>query len=151
MAENETRRVRRTPQQLAEAVDEQISKQEAVIAGYEEKKQTVIAEYDQKIEAVRSKIKKLEEKKKAILAPKPARKPRMTKKQKLEAILKQAQKLYQMIVGKRAWGNLVSRCCDFALDEQQCAAYCRERSSNIEVHEDNGADIKAEMRIFPSM
>ena len=92
MAENETRRVRRTPQQLAEAVDEQISKQEAVIAGYEEKKQTVIAEYDQKIEAVRSKIKKLEEKKKAILAPKPARKPRMTKKQKLEAILKQAQK-----------------------------------------------------------
>ena len=92
MAENETRRVRRTPQQLAEAVDEQISKQEAVIAGYEEKKQTVIAEYDQKIEAVRSKIKKLEEKKKAILAPNPARKPRMTKKQKLEAILKQAQK-----------------------------------------------------------
>ena len=68
MAENETRRVRRTPQQLAEAVDEQISKQEAVIVGYEE------------------------EKKKAILAPKPARKPRMTKKQKLEAILKQAQK-----------------------------------------------------------
>ncbi|MCI8296306.1 MAG: type III toxin-antitoxin system ToxN/AbiQ family toxin [Lachnospiraceae bacterium] len=68
-----------------------------------------------------------------------------------EIILKQAQKLYQMIVGKRAWGNLVSRCCDFALDEQQCAAYCRERSSNIEVHEDNGADIKAEMRVFPSM
>lgn len=69
MAENETRRVRRTPQQLAEAVDEQISKQEAVIAGYEEKKQTVIAEYDQKIEAVRSKIKKLEEKKKPSLLP----------------------------------------------------------------------------------
>ena len=89
MAENETRRVRRTPQQLAEAVDEQISKQEAVIVGYEEKKQAAIDEFDKKIEAVRAKIKELEEKKKAILAPKPARKP---KKQKLEAILKQAQK-----------------------------------------------------------
>ena len=92
MAENETRRVRRTPQQLAEAVDEQISKQEAVIVGYEEKKQAAIDEFDKKIEAVRAKIKELEEKKKAILDPKPARKPRMTKKQKLEAILKQAQK-----------------------------------------------------------
>ena len=92
MAENETRRVRRTPQQLAEAVDEQISKQEAVIVGYEEKKQAAIDEFDKKIEAVRAKIKELEEKKKAILAPKPARKPRMTKKQKLEAILKQASK-----------------------------------------------------------
>ena len=68
MAENETRRVRRTPQQLAEAVDEQISKQEAVIVGYEEKKQAAIDEFDKKIEAVRAKIKELEEKKKAILA-----------------------------------------------------------------------------------
>lgn len=92
MAENESKRVRRTPQQLAAAVDKQISKQETVIAGYEAKKQAAIDEFDKKIEAVRTKIKELEEKKKAILAPKPARKPRMTKKQKLEAILKQAQK-----------------------------------------------------------
>ena len=63
-----------------------------MIVGYEEKKQAAIDEFDKKIEAVRAKIKELEEKKKAILAPKPARKPRMTKKQKLEAILKQAQK-----------------------------------------------------------
>ncbi len=32
MPENEAKRVRRTPQQLAEAVDEQISKQEANIS-----------------------------------------------------------------------------------------------------------------------
>lgn len=92
MSESSAKRVRRTPQQLAEAVDEQIRKQEAIISEHETKKQTAIDEYDAKIEAVRAKIKALEEKKKGILAPKPARKPRMTKKQKLEAILKQAQK-----------------------------------------------------------
>lgn len=92
MSENSAKRVRRTPEQLAEAVDEQIRKQEAVITELEGKKQAAVKEYDEKIEAVRTKIKGLEDKKAAILAPKPARKPRMTKKQKMEAILKQAQK-----------------------------------------------------------
>ncbi len=95
MPESEVKRVRRTPQQLAEAVDVQISKQEASISEYEAKKQTAINEFDKKIEAARAKIKNLEEKKAAILAPKPARKirkPRMTKKKKMEAILKQVQK-----------------------------------------------------------
>ena len=88
MSESSAKRVRRTPEQLAEAVDEQIRKQEAVITELEGKKQAAAKEYDEKIEA----IKGLEDKKAAILAPKPARKPRMTKKQKMEAILKQAQK-----------------------------------------------------------
>jgi len=95
MPEGEAKRVRRTPQQLAEALDEQISKLKANIPEYEAKKQAVIDEYDKKIETVHAKIKSLEEKKAAILAPKPARKtrkPRMTKKKKMEAILKQAQK-----------------------------------------------------------
>lgn len=95
MPENAAKRVRRTPQQMAEAVDEQVSKQEANISEYEAKKQAAIDEFDKRIEAARAKIKGLEEKKAAILAPKPARrtrKPRMTKKKKLEAILKQAQK-----------------------------------------------------------
>ena len=92
MSESSAKRVRRTPEQLAEAVDEQIRKQEAIISEHEAKKQAAIDEYDAKIEAVRAKIKNLEEKKKTILAPKPARKPRMTKKQKMEAILKQAQR-----------------------------------------------------------
>lgn len=92
MPESSAKRIRRTPQQLAEAVDEQIRKQEAAITELEGKKQAAAKEYDEKIEAVRTKIKGLEDKKAAILAPKPARKPRMTKKQKMEAILKQAQK-----------------------------------------------------------
>lgn len=92
MSESSAKRVRRTPEQLAEAVDEQIRKQEAIITELEGKKQAAVNEYDGKIEAARTKIKGLKEKKTAILAPKPARKPRMTKKQKMEAILKQAQK-----------------------------------------------------------
>lgn len=95
MPESAAKRVRRTPQQMVEAVDEQISKQEANISEYEAKKQAAMDEFDRKIEAARAKIKGLKEKKAALLAPKPARKvrkTRMTKKKKLEAILKQAQK-----------------------------------------------------------
>ena len=66
MSENETKRARRTPQELA-AVDE-------------------------KIQALEESIISIEEKKAAILAPKPPRKPRKTKKQKIADILKKAQK-----------------------------------------------------------
>ena len=67
MSENETKRARRTPQELAAAVDE-------------------------KIQALEESITVIEEKKAAILAPKPPRKPRKTKKQKIADILKKAQK-----------------------------------------------------------
>ena len=60
MSESSAKRVRRTPEQLAEAVDEQIRKQEAVITELEGKKQAVAKEYDEKIEAVRTKIKGLD-------------------------------------------------------------------------------------------
>ncbi len=46
-----------------------------------------------------------------------------------ETILKQAQKLYQIITGGRAWGNLAGRCCNFALDEKYCKAYSREETN----------------------
>lgn len=56
-----------------------------------------------------------------------------------EIILKQAQKLYQTIVGGKAWGNLASRCCNFALDERQYELYCAERFPS-----NNGRSNKAE-------
>ena len=46
-----------------------------------------------------------------------------------ETILKQAQKLYQIITGGRAWGNLAGRCCDFALDEKHCKDYSQEETN----------------------
>ena len=40
-----------------------------------------------------------------------------------DTILKQAEKLYDTIAHKKAWGNLAERCCNFILDEQQCLLY----------------------------
>lgn len=45
-----------------------------------------------------------------------------------DAILRQAEKLYNMIAGGRAWGNLAGRCCDFPLDERQSRIYAKERN-----------------------
>lgn len=90
---SENKRIRRTPQQIAEDFTDQITKLEQSISGIENKKRAMMAECDRKIETVRGRIKVLEEKKEAILAPrKTTRKTRKSKKQKLEAILKQASK-----------------------------------------------------------
>ena len=51
-----------------------------------------LAAVDEKIQALEESIISIEEKKAAILAPKPPRKPRKTKKQKIADILKKAQK-----------------------------------------------------------
>ena len=58
----------------------------------EEKKKTVVEEYDAKITAAKERIKSLEAKKQEILAPKASRKPRKTKKQKIQEIVKLAMK-----------------------------------------------------------
>lgn len=91
MAEVESRRKRRSPEEMAAALDEQINKLEQSVSELESKKQASADEFDKKIDAVRTRITALQEKKKEVLAPK-HRKPRITKKQKLAAILKQAQK-----------------------------------------------------------
>jgi len=92
MSKTEGKRTRRTSEELAAAIDEQILKLEDSITDIEVKKQEAADSFDSKIEAVRVRIKTLEEKKAALLAPKPPRKPRMTKKQKVEAIIKKAGK-----------------------------------------------------------
>ena len=78
MAEAENKRQRRTPQERANELDE--------------KKKTVVEEYDAKITAAKERIKSLEAKKQEILAPKASRKPRKTKKQKIQEIVKLAMK-----------------------------------------------------------
>lgn len=42
-----------------------------------------------------------------------------------DTILKQAQKLYQIITEGKSWRNLATRCCNFALDEKLCTTYCQ--------------------------
>jgi len=39
-------------------------------------------------------------------------------------ILSRAEKLYQMIVNKKAWPELERRCCNYLIDEEQYRKYC---------------------------
>ena len=92
MADSETKRVRRTPEERAAEIDSKIGVINQSIEELEAKKQAAIASFDEKIAAAQERIKVLEGKKQEILAPKPPRKPRKTKKQKIQEILKEAQK-----------------------------------------------------------
>ncbi|PWL89178.1 MAG: hypothetical protein DBY17_02125 [Oscillospiraceae bacterium] len=87
----EGKRVRRTPQQMAQDLDAQMEKLNASIAELEEKKAASAAVFDGKIATVRGKIKKLEAKKKDVLAPK-KRKTRKTKAQQIKDLVRKAQK-----------------------------------------------------------
>ena len=87
MKELQGKRVRRKPQEIAAEIDEKIGKQNEAIAAMEEKKKA----YDEKIAAARTKIAELEKRKEEVLTPKPPKK-RVTKKQKLQSILKKAEK-----------------------------------------------------------
>ena len=82
----EEKRVRRTPQQIAQDLDAQMEKLNASIAELEEKKAASAAVFDGKIAAVKEKIKKLD-----VLAPK-KRKVRKTKAQQIKDLVRKAQK-----------------------------------------------------------
>jgi len=89
MSESENKRTRRTTEERIAVINSKIEVVNQTIADLEEKKQASAALFDKKIEAAQEKIKALEAKKQDILAPKP---PRKTKKQKIQEILKEAQK-----------------------------------------------------------
>ena len=44
-----------------------------------------------------------------------------------DLILKQAEKLYCMIVNNKAWKSLADRCCNFSEDEKRCKEYTYKR------------------------
>lgn len=92
MAEFENKRPRRTPEERVSEMNCKIDKLNESILQLEIKKQAAISEYDAKIAAVQERIKVLETKKKDILAPKSKRKPRKTKKQKIQEIVRLAIK-----------------------------------------------------------
>ncbi len=88
---SEQKRVRRTPQQIVEDLNVEIEALRESIQEIEEKKAAAVAKYDEKIEGVNQKIKRLEERQKAVLTPK-KRKPRKTKTQQIRAIVAKANK-----------------------------------------------------------
>ena len=82
MAEAESKRQRRTPQERANELDEKITKINQSINELEEKKKTVVEEYDAKITAAKERIKSLEAKKQGDPCSQGSPKARKTKKQK---------------------------------------------------------------------
>ena len=92
MDEQNTKRTRRTPQQMAEAVDSKIEKLNQELDSLAAKRDAANEDFDKKETTVKERIAALEKKKKDLLAPKPPRKPRKTKKQKIQDLIKSASK-----------------------------------------------------------
>ena len=84
MDEQMKKRVRRTPEQLAAGFDEKIAKLNQDLAANEKP--------FRKATEINAKIEEYIKRKEAVLAPKPRRKPRKTKKQKIDEIVKLAVK-----------------------------------------------------------
>ena len=92
VSETENKKVRRTTEERIAEVNAKIEKLNGQIQNLEEKKQETVTAYNDRIAKVMDRVKELEKQKAAILAPKPARKPRKTKKEKIQDLMKQAQK-----------------------------------------------------------
>lgn len=89
---SEEKRIRRTSEQIAEAIDSEIEELQVKIELIEEQKAESAAKFDDKINAVYAKIEKLQQRKQDLLSPKPKRKKRVTKAQKIKAIVDAAKK-----------------------------------------------------------
>ena len=92
MDEQKAKRTRRTPQQMADGIDATIQKLNQDLDALEAKRAAANADFDAKAAAVKERIAALEQQKKDILAPKPLRKPRKTKKQKIQELIQSASK-----------------------------------------------------------
>jgi len=92
MDEQNVKRTRRTPQQMAEDIDGKIQKLSQDLDALAAKRAAANEDFDKKEAAVKRRIAALEQKKKDIFAPKPPRKPRKTKKQKIQDLIKSASK-----------------------------------------------------------
>lgn len=88
---SEEKRIRRTAEQIAADIDEQIEQLRENIEKLNQRKAAAISEYDAKISHVKLRIEKLNEKKKGLSAPK-KRKPRKKKADKIKDLISMAQK-----------------------------------------------------------
>ena len=92
MDEQKAKRVRRTPQQMAEQVDSKIQKLNQDLEALGAKRAAANADFDAKAAEIKARIEALEQKKADFLKPKPPRKPRKTKKQQIQELIKLANK-----------------------------------------------------------
>ena len=92
MEEQVKKRIRRTSEQKAAAIDDKIAKLEQSLIDNDKKRDEVIQSFEKKAGEIKAKIESLQQQKAEILAPKPPRKPRKSKKQKIDEIVKKAAK-----------------------------------------------------------
>lgn len=94
MDQQNVKRTRRTPQQMAEDFDAKIQKLEQELEAVAAKRAAANEDFDKKEAAIKERITALTQKKKDVLAPKPKapHKPRKTKKQKIQDLIKTASK-----------------------------------------------------------
>ena len=89
---DEKKRIRRPAEERAQEVDEKIEKLQQALIDLDDKRMEAMAEFDKKEASIKNKIAMLAEKKENILSPKPIKRTRRSKKQKIADILKQATK-----------------------------------------------------------
>ena len=88
---SEQKRVRRTSQQIAADLDQQIAELNESIQEVEARKAEAAAKFDAKIDSINEKIRKLQARKHDLLTPK-KRAPRKTKVQQIKSLVTKAQK-----------------------------------------------------------
>lgn len=88
----EKKRIRRPAEERAQELDEKIGKLLQSLQDLDDKRMEAMAAFDEKEKSIKNKIALMEEKKDNILSPKPIRRTRRSKKQKIADILKQATK-----------------------------------------------------------
>lgn len=89
---DEKKRIRRPAEERAQEIDEKIEKLQQSLSELDDKRMEAMAEFDKKEASIKNKIAMLAEKKDNILSPKPIKRTRRSKKQKIADILKQATK-----------------------------------------------------------
>lgn len=89
---DEKKRVRRPAEERAKEIDEKIEKLQQSLNDLDDKRMEAMAEFDNKEASIKNKIAMLAQKKDDILSPKPIKRTRRSKKQKIADILKQATK-----------------------------------------------------------
>lgn len=87
----EKKRIRRSAEERVAEIDEKIEQFNKSLDALADKREEVNTEFDEKEKKIEEKIKTLTKKKESILSPEPKkRRTRMTKKRKIEAIVKKA-------------------------------------------------------------
>lgn len=88
----EKKRIRRPAEERVQEIDEKITKLEQSLIDLDHKRMEANAAFDEKEKSIKNKIQMLAEKKENILSPKPIKRTRRSKKQKIADIVKQVAK-----------------------------------------------------------